>query len=217
MSSGQLSPIVVNLAISLIVIVPWQRICAAVELPKVALEPVWAPPALSVIAVAAVTAIRGPDAQIWVVAVVSPLLMWLAWADLRSKRIPTTGVYATGVCAIGVSAAAEIPSNGLLGWATTLLVGVVAAGVLLVCALLTGGRAIGAADVRIAFPIGILVGHWGFAALWLSFIVAVIVMFPAALFSLIRRRSETSSRRSATLPLAPALVVGAIVSVLLAP
>ena len=220
MSSGQLIgnalPVIIAVVVGSVAVVPMRHAVTRSAIPRHAVRPSWVPITVAALSVAAITIISPRAGLLEVVAaVLVPLLTWLAWVDVRSKRIPTSAVYAVAAIAV-VGCVCQLPVLGWSGVADVLLVAVAATAILLGCALLTAGRAIGAADVRLAFPLGVLVGPLGWSGLAATMILAVLVMFPAAIISVIARR-RGGSGAAAMLPFAPGLVAGAVLALLLAP
>lgn len=191
---------------------PVRAACSRVELELKATEPTWAIAAVAG-TLGALAALKYDNSSHLVVVLVATIgAVWAAWIDLRSKRIPTVFLYFASGATLIASAAIDLPAQGVSKWASTLAVAAAGTAVLLGVALLTAGRAVGAADIRLMPLLGIVAGYRGWPTLWSTFIFAIIVMFPMAFVSMIRRRRDPDSAPSA-LPFAPGLVVGLALSI----
>lgn len=95
--------------------------------------------------------------------------------DMRHTIIPDAWVYSFSVAALLFSAISSFPMD-LIGWGILLLSGPVVALPLWALWFVSGGRAMGLGDVKLAVGMGWLLGpYWGMVALFGGFMLGAVV------------------------------------------
>lgn len=193
---------------------PVRMACRRVDLDVHATEPAWVVAGIAGLCAALAALYYDNSTHLVVLLVAIVGAIWAAWIDLRSKRIPSTIAYTASGTTLAASLVFDLPDLGLSRWATVVAIAAAGTAVLLAVAMLTGGRAVGAADVRLMPLLGTVAGYHGWETLWSTFIFAILLMFPVAVVSLVRRSKKPDASSSA-LPFAPGLVVGLALSLII--
>ncbi len=165
---------------------------------------VWVVPALAV--TYAVLAASSHAPQLLPAALVFALAgVWVMWIDLDVHRIPTPLV---GVTALVVAAAAWA-AVVTLGEPSRILTSLAAAAALIVLYfLLAWFGNLGLGDVRLAGVVGLLLGVYGWGAVWRGTFAAVVVGGVTGVVLLAGGRP-----RNADMAFGPAIVIGALLAV----
>lgn len=142
------------------------------------------------------------EVLVWLV--VLPGLLWSAAIDVVTSRIPTPLIRWTSVAcllAVGASVALGEPGGEV---ARAVIAGVVSTAVLFLLAVVSRGS-VGMADVRLAFPLGIVLGTVSWTAVAAGLVLPPLLMFPVAAWRLIAARAG----RHSTMPAGPYMLAAA--------
>lgn len=148
-----------------------------------------------------------PELVVWLL--LAPFAVLLAMVDHRVHRLPdvvTLPLAAGGAALLGV--AALLPGAGG-SWPRALLGGVVLGGAYLVL-FLVNPRGMGLGDVKLALPVGVALGWYGWGALLTGAFAGFLFGAVYGLSLVVARRAT----RKATMPFGPFMVAGALVGLL---
>lgn len=169
----------------------------------------WLVPVLA--AAAAVLGLR-LSGEPGVLAVMALALVWmagLAAIDIDVRRLPDRwtlpGLLLWPLLLAGCALAADDWSR----WGTALLCGLAHGAAYLLLAVLNPAG-LGLGDVKLAVPLGVLVGWWGWAAVFGAFFAAFALGLVIGLIVAVR----SGEGRKATFPFGPAMLLGAYVVIL---
>jgi len=171
----------------------------------------WVVPVL-VVAAWALQRQAGDDATVLVVH--GAALVWmagLAAIDVDVRRLPDTWTGPGALAAVvSLGVAAGLGDDGAR-WLVAVGCGLVNGAVYLLLALVNPAG-LGLGDVKLAVPLGVLVGWWGPVAVVLAFFGAFLVGLVVGLVAAVR----TGQGLGATFPFGPAMLASAAVVVVLA-
>lgn len=107
-------------------------------------------------------------ARIALVLLFAGVLVYIAWYDLRTKRIPNV--------VIGPAILVGLLSLPLtIGWQTGLLGAVIAPLPLIIARVVAGASNMGMGDVKLAIFVGLILGHeWALVGLFLGLVLALL-------------------------------------------
>lgn len=150
----------------------------------------------------------GPAAVLPAYLLVAGFGLVLAFVDLACLRLPNSLVAASLVLGGGWLAAVSVMEGGWDALARAGLAALLSAGAYLLLALLPGSN-LGFGDVKLAGVLGFLLGWLGWPAVMLGLVLPHLINGPVALVLLLSRRAG----RKADMPLGPALLAGALLTV----
>ncbi|MDT0442981.1 A24 family peptidase [Streptomyces johnsoniae] len=168
------------------------------------------PAAVSAVCCAALAAAVGarPELVVWLLAV--PVVVLLAVVDFAVQRLPdvlTLPLAAAVAAGLGLAALSDAAGGS---WGRALLAGAVLSGVYFVLFLINP-RGMGFGDVKLAMPVGIALGWYGWAVVFLGTFVGFLLVAGYGLSLVIARRAG----RASTVPFGPFMALGALVALLL--
>ncbi|MDT0342380.1 A24 family peptidase [Streptomyces litchfieldiae] len=168
------------------------------------------PAAVAAGACAAVAAAVGgrPELVVWLLAV--PVVVLLGTVDFAVQRLPDvlTLPLAAGVV-VGLGLAA-LPGGGGGSWLRGLLGGAVLSAVYFVLFLINP-RGMGFGDVKLAIPIGVALGWYGWDVVFFGTFVGFLLAAGYGLSLVITRRAG----RGSTVPFGPFMALGALLALVL--
>ncbi|GAA2453390.1 A24 family peptidase [Streptomyces macrosporus] len=148
-----------------------------------------------------------PELGVWLL--LAPFAVLLAVVDRRVHRLPdvvTLPLAAGGVALLG--AAALLPGAGG-SWTRALLGGPVLGAAYLVLFLINP-RGMGLGDVKLALPVGVALGWYGWGVLLVGAFAGLVFGAVYGMSLVVARRAS----RKAAMPLGPFMVAGALVGLL---
>ncbi|MCT9093949.1 A24 family peptidase [Streptomyces sp. ASQP_92] len=166
---------------------------------------------LTVTVCAALAYATGPRPELAVWLMITPALLLLALVDFTVHRLPdVVTLPLTALTVLLLGAAALVPTAGG-SWATALS-GAFALGGGYFILFLVSPRSLGFGDVKLAFPLGAVLGWHGWSTLVLGAIAGQLLaaLYGLALIALRRARMKSS------IPYGPFLIGGTLVGMLVA-
>lgn len=153
---------------------------------------------------AAVTAAGGQSyLPAWLA--VSAVAVWAALIDQRTMRIPSVLCYWAGAAAAVLLLFAGVLEHDLPATVRGVVAGLTTAVLYLLVAIATRGG-MGLGDVRLGFSLGAVLGYISWTAVCSGIVIPVFLMFPIALWRLLRGRTGDGMAAG------PYLVAGCVVA-----
>lgn len=161
---------------------------------------------LSAAAVAgAVPWISGHGCEIVLWISVLPFVGFAAIIDCKTHRIPSPLLYWGGAASTGAVLVCALVDGDVYSAGRAIMAGIVAASVLFSAALASGGG-VGLADVRLAYPLGVLTGWYSWTTMYIGTLIGpLLLLFPIAVWHQFRRDRTSVAA-------APAMVVAAVLA-----
>ncbi|ARQ68855.1 hypothetical protein CAG99_08265 [Streptomyces marincola] len=149
-----------------------------------------------------------PELAVWLLA--APAVVLLAMVDFAVQRLPDVlTLPLAGVVVAGLALAAPSDAaGGVLGRA--LLAGAVLSGVYFLLFLINP-RGMGFGDVKLAMPVGVALGWYGWGIVFFGTFVGFLLVAGYGLSLVIARRAD----RKSTVPFGPFMALGALVGIVL--